>query len=57
MIQPTDWVNSIVVSSRGEKIRICLYPADLKMAVKREHYPIPRVEEIVAKIPDVSLDA
>ena len=29
VIQPTDWVNSMVVSSRGEKIRICLDPADL----------------------------
>ena len=27
--QPTDWVNSMVVSSRGEKIRICTDPGDL----------------------------
>ena len=52
--QPTDWVNSIV-SSRGEKIRICLDPGDLNKAVKREHYPIPTVEEIVVKIPDLRL--
>ena len=44
--QPTDWVNSMVVSSRGDKIRICLDPGDLNKAVKREHYPIPTVEEI-----------
>ena len=50
--QPTDWVNSMVVSNRGNKIRICLDPSDLNKAVKREHYPIPTVEEIVAKIPD-----
>ena len=50
--QPTDWVNSMVVSCRGDKIRICLDPGDLNKAVKREHYPIPTVEEIVAKIPD-----
>ena len=48
--QPTDWVNSMVVSSRGEKIRICLDPGDLNKAVKQEHYPIPTVEEIAAKI-------
>ena len=42
----TDWVNSMVVSSRGDKIRICLDPGDLNKAVKREHYPIPTVEEI-----------
>ena len=50
--QPTDWVNSMVVSNRGNKIRICLDPSDLNKTVKREHYPIPTVEEIVAKIPD-----
>ena len=50
--QPTDWVNSMVVSNRGNKIRICLDHSDLNKAVKREHYPIPTVEEIVAKIPD-----
>ena len=55
LMQPTDWVNSMVVSSQGEKIRICLDPADLSKAVKREHYPIPTVEEIVAKIPDATV--
>ena len=55
VMQPTDWVNSMVVSSRGEKIRICLDPADLNKVVKREHYPIPTVEEIVAKIPDTTV--
>ena len=55
VMQPTDWVNSMVVSSRGEKSRICLDPADLNKAVKREHYPIPTVEDIVAKIPDATV--
>ena len=58
-MQPTDWVNSMVnsmvVSSRGENIRICLDPADLNKVVKCEHYPIPTVEEIVAKIPDATV--
>ena len=51
-MQPADWVNSMVFLSQGEKIRICLDPADLNEPVKREHYPIPTVEEIVTKIPD-----
>ena len=53
--QPTDWVNSMVVSSRGEKIRIYLDPGDLNKAVKREHYPILTVEDIVAKIPEAKV--
>ena len=40
------------MSTRRDKIRICLDPADLNKAVRREHYPIPIVEEIAAKIPD-----
>ena len=52
VMQPADWVNSMVFLSQGEKIRICLDPADLNEPVKREHYPIPTVEEIVTKIPD-----
>ena len=55
VLQPTDWVNSMVVSSRGENIRNCLDPADLNKAFKHEHYPIPTVEEIVAKIPDATI--
>ena len=39
VMQPTDWVNSMVVSSRGENIRNCLDPADLNKAFKHEHYP------------------
>ncbi len=50
--QPTDWVNSMVVATRKEKIRICLDPSDLNEAVERQHYPIPTVEEIIAKMPD-----
>jgi len=53
--QPADWVNSMILSSRGEKIRICLDPGDLNKAVKREHYPIPTVEEIAAKIPEAKV--
>lgn len=45
----------MVVSSRGEKIRICLDSGDLNKAVKREHYPIPTVEEIAAKIPEAKV--
>ena len=55
VMQPTDLVSFMVVSSRREKIRICLDPADLNKAVTREHYPISTVEEIVAKIPDATV--
>ena len=53
--QPTDWVSSMLVvrkpSTEGEtKIRICLDPRDLNMAIKREHFPMPTVEEIATRL-------
>ena len=53
--EPTDWVNSMVVSGQGEKIQMCSDPGDLNKAVKREHYPIPTVKEIAAKRPDAKV--
>ena len=44
--QPTDWVSSMLVVSKPSagteketKIRICLDPRDLNVAIKREHFP------------------
>ena len=53
--EPTDWVNSMVVVVKPDKIRICLDPRDLNKAVKREHYPSPTVEDIVSSIPDAKV--
>ena len=53
--QPTDWVNYLIVSSRGDKNRICFYAGDLNKTVMREHYPMPTVEEISAKITEAKV--
>ena len=45
---PTDWISSIVaVRKPSGKLRICLDPQDLNRALKRPHYPMPTVEEIL----------
>ena len=49
--EPTDWDSSLVVVVKGEKIRLCIDPKDLNRAIRRKHYPIPTVEEVVASIP------
>lgn len=49
--EPTDWVSSMVVVIKGEKIRICIDPKDLNKAIRREQYPIPTVEEVVSGMP------
>lgn len=53
--EPTDWVNSMVTVVKGDKVRICLDPRDLNRAVRREHYKIPTVEEIVADMPGATV--
>jgi len=53
--QPTDWVSSMLVvihplKLRGEtKLRICLDPRDLNLAIRREHFPMPAIEEIATR--------
>ena len=48
--QPTDWVcNLVVVEKKDESLRLCLDPKDLNRAIKREHYTIPTIREIVTK--------
>ena len=49
--EPTDWVSSMVTVVRNGKLRICSDPKDLNKAIRREHYPFPIVEEVVASMP------
>lgn len=54
--EPTDWVNSMVIVQRpGKKLRICIDPQDLNKAIKREHYPLRTVEEVVAEMPNAQI--
>ncbi|XP_046558199.1 uncharacterized protein LOC124267324 [Haliotis rubra] len=51
--EPTDWVSSMVIAKKKntDKIRICIDPIDLNKALKRQHYPMRTVEEIIARMP------
>ena len=56
-VYPTDWVSSMLVVSKpsteaeGEtKLHICLDPRDLNLAIKREHLPMPTIEEIATRL-------
>lgn len=48
--EPTEWASQMVVVVKKEKIRICLDPVDLNKALKREHYHMPTLEDIVTNI-------
>lgn len=53
--EPTEWVNSMVTVVTPKKIRICMDPKDLNEAIKREHYPLLTVEEVVSRMPNAKL--
>ena len=45
--EPADWVSSLACIDKPDgSIRVCLDPRDLNRAIKREHYPLPLVEDI-----------
>ena len=55
--QLADWVLSMLVVSKPSteaeeetKLRICLDPRDLNLAIKREHFPMPTIEEIGTRL-------
>ena len=49
--EPTSWVNSMVTVLKPNKLRICIDPQDLNRAIRREHHPLPTVEEVVSRLP------
>ena len=50
--EPTDWVSSLVIVEKrnSDKLRICLDPKDLNVAIKREHYQLPTIEDITSRM-------
>ncbi|KAL7859481.1 hypothetical protein SRHO_G00146280 [Serrasalmus rhombeus] len=51
--EPTEWVNSMVCvdkKNKNRELRICMDPGDLNRNIKREHYQIPKREEIASEM-------
>ena len=44
-------MNSMVIVETPKKLRICLDPRDLNKAIKREHFPMKTIEEVVQNMP------
>ena len=52
----TDWVSNIaVVEKSNGKLRLCLDPRKLNKAIKREHFQLPTVDDIMAKVPGAKI--
>ena len=53
--EPTDWVSSPVVVERPNgKLRVCINPTHLNQALKRTHYPLPVIEDVLRELADVN---
>jgi hypothetical protein len=49
--EPTDWVNPLVlVRKPSGKLRICLDPKQLNKYIKRQHYQVPLIEELLTEL-------
>lgn len=49
--KPTEWVHPLVIVEKPNgDLRLCLDPKELNQAIKREHFLIPSVDEIAAKL-------
>lgn len=56
MQEPTDWVSSLLVEEKPNgKLRVCIDPAHLSKALKRPHYPLPVIEEILPELANVKV--
>ena len=49
--KPTAWVSGLVAAMKPSgKVRVCIDPQRLNVALKRRHYPLPIVEEILPEL-------
>ena len=48
---PTDWVSQMaVVQKKNGEVRLCLDPRPLNVSLKREHYPLPVLDDILPQL-------
>ena len=53
---PTDWISSMVVTTkRNGKVRLCIDSKALNNALKRSHYPLPSIEDVLPLLSDAKL--
>ena len=48
--EPSEWINSMVVVAKPNKIRICLDHKDLNKAVQRQKFRMPTLEELLPEL-------
>ncbi|KAK7918719.1 hypothetical protein WMY93_010003 [Mugilogobius chulae] len=49
--EPTDWISNMVIVRQPEKLRICIDPKSLNQALRRSHYQMPTLDDVLYKLP------
>ena len=52
---PSEWVLSLLMVVKPNKIRLCIDPKDLNEDVKREYYPMKTIEDVLTRLPDAKI--
>ena len=48
---PTDWISSLVVTMKPNgKARLCIDPKPLNKAIKRNHYPMKTLDDVLEEL-------
>ena len=54
--KPTDWISSlVVVRKQNGKLRICIDPKPLNNALKRSHYLLPTLEDLLPELTEAKV--
>ena len=48
--EPTDWVSQMSVAEKKSGVRICIDPRPLNEVLKREHYKLPVLEDVLPEL-------
>lgn len=49
--EPTEWISNMVIVRQPNKLRICIDPKSLNKALRRSHYIMPTLEDVLYKLP------
>jgi hypothetical protein len=49
--EPTDWISALLVVNKSSGgVRLCIDPKPLNKALRRDHYPMPTIEDILPEL-------
>ena len=53
--EPTEWISSMVVVQRPDKLRICIDPKPLNKALRRNNYIMPTIDDVIPELTDAKV--